>query len=82
MTYIPRLMCDDCGQEFKCIENGTMAEVLIDNGQRPYYKIATDRWTCKGCGSSVLIPAHFPTVMRHDPDYEASFPDARPIRIK
>ncbi len=78
MPHVPRLFCssstesgDHCGSEMRPEKIGERVRVDLANGD-PYYLISLDRWTCSGCGISVLLsgPAQRPIAHHFEPDFD------------
>lgn len=70
MSHVPRAFCY-CGGEMKNIETGVIVEaVLVNQENRPYYKISCDIHECVDCGSKMFNTAQAPSRFPHDESYD------------
>lgn len=80
MSHVPKAFCF-CGGEMKNIKTGVIVEaILVDQDDRPYYKISCDIHECVDCGNRIFNPASAPSRFPHDESYD-SFKDEYTVHI-
>ena len=70
----PVAVCVPCQREFRCEKNGVTLQVNIRGSEEPYYRIASDKYQCPGCGTSILIRF----AQEGHPHYAASYDSVTP----
>jgi len=75
MPHIPKAICGQCNHEMSIEKNGVILEALVDE-DRPYYKIAYDKYKCRKCGNEIYTGhAQMPLAHHHEPEYKRIQPD-------